>query len=118
MSHYGDYIKEKECKEIIEDHRGFAAFRVFPELKQLWIADFYLAPEHRKSMIGYSLFTDLEKVCQERDLNEMVCQVFTKSMNPEQSLMAVLKLGFKIMHIQDNHIIYLSRQVKGGSDGR
>lgn len=47
MSTFGDYIKERQGKEIIEDDRGFATFQFLDDAR-CYIEDIYVRPDFRK----------------------------------------------------------------------
>lgn len=105
MSLWGEYIKEKYNKGIVEDDNGFSTYLIFN--KEIYIEDIYIVPEKRDQNYWRILWKQLKPIILANECETISCCIFLKSNNPENSLGWLLKLGFKLTHIIDNNIIYL-----------
>jgi len=106
MSLWGDYVKEKYNKYMIEDENGFLIYYLIPQNKELYVEDIYIVPEHRKLGAYKTFLKKLEPIFCQNECEKLSCSVFLYSNKPEESIAWILKLGFKISHITDNKIIY------------
>jgi hypothetical protein len=57
LSLFGQYIREREGKLIVESEVGFATYMFWPDQKACYIEDIFVLPEFRRSHQA-SLFAD------------------------------------------------------------
>ena len=65
MSHFANYIKERQNKEIIEDESGFATYYFI--MPDCYIEDIYVIPEKRKAGIAAKYADKIAKIAQEKN---------------------------------------------------
>lgn len=111
MSLFGDYIKEREGKHIIEDEDGFATFVYCGDgLQECYIVDIYVKPEKRKDGIA-SKYADL--------ITEIAraegCKILSGSVDPRtsgatSSLKVLLAYGFEVVGTA-NSLIWFKKEI-------
>ena len=107
---YSEYVKEKEGLETLMTEVGFGAYQVSSVAKIFEIGDFYIKPEFRNGVKSVKFFNELVQKAKELKCNQVVCCVDTNQKNPEMSLHAVLRVGFKIKSINSG-IIYFYKYI-------
>lgn len=108
MSLYGDYIKEREDKEIIEDQYGFATFVFLPE--HCYIVDIYVKPEFRKQNIASKYADQITVMARERGYSKLLGSVAMKAHGVTTSLRVLLAYGFKLQE-SNADMIYLVKEI-------
>ena len=107
---YAAYVKEKEGLETLANDVGFAYYKVSSIAKIFDVSDFYIKPEFRNGLKSVKLFNELVKLAKEKGCDKITCCVVTYHQNPEASMYAVLRVGYKISHINDG-IIYFYKNI-------
>lgn len=104
MSLYGDYIKEKDNKCILENEFGFITYQFLGEA--CYIEHIYVVPEKRREKHG-SLLADMVS-----DLAASEgCKFLTGTVRPSangstKSMLALLSYGFKLMESEEDAIYF------------
>ena len=108
MSLWAEYVKEKYSKESIEEENGFAIYYMIPSNSELYVEDIYVRPEFRRKGEFISLIKKLVKVAIDNEAEKVSCFVYLLSNHPEESMLWILKLGFKVSHAtQDNRLFFV-----------
>lgn len=102
MSLFSDYIKELDCKDVIETEVGFVIYRIVGH--ECHVEDIYLLPSHRKK-------GEATKLCDmvvERVKDE--CSTLFGFVNPAsktatESMMSQIAYGFKIHSLNQGRIV-------------
>jgi GNAT superfamily N-acetyltransferase len=108
MSLYGDYIKEREGKEIIEDHRGFASFSFMQDV--VMINDLYVVPQYRQNKVGSEFANKIVDLAKQKGCKFMYCTVDINTNGSSESMAAILAYGFKLDQYINN-LILLKRSI-------
>ena len=106
---YAKYINEREGLEEIKRKWGFLHYRIDGE--ECFISDYFVAEPFRGSGLGYDMADEAEEIAKEKDCKYMTCQVDMHAFNPEQSLCAIIKHGYKIINIENNRTIKLYKEL-------
>lgn len=102
---YAQYIQEREGFEIIEDELGFATYIISGD--ECYIRDIYVLPEYRKINIASSYSDQIAKIAKEKGCKVLTGTVFPSAKGSTESLMAVIKSGFKIANSTNEKIILI-----------
>jgi hypothetical protein len=109
MSHYADYIKEREGYDMIEGEHGFASFLfVTPDI--CYIRDIYIIPQSRKTKEALALAEEISKIAKERGAKLLRGSVCVGTQGDTNSMRVLLSYGFKLKHV-DQNMIYLDKEL-------
>jgi len=102
---YGKYIKEREGFEIIEDECGFATYVINGD--ECYLRDIYVLPEHRKTKVASSYSKIIEEIAKDKGCKFLTGTVYLGANGSTESLMAVMKAGFKLASTTKEKIILI-----------
>lgn len=108
MSLYGDYIKERENFDIVEDERGFATYLVQGE--ECYVRDVYVKPQHRKDHVAWGYMEIIRKRMKHFGVKTIITSVCTKANGTTTSQYAILSYGFVLSHT-DGPMIYYRKEI-------
>jgi GNAT superfamily N-acetyltransferase len=97
MSLFGDYIKEREGKEIIECQHGFMTYIFNLDRGDCYIEDCYVAPGHRLRGIGSTLLNSLIAHASAKGCKTLTTSIRPSTKGATDSMKAILAAGFKLM---------------------
>lgn len=103
MSLYGDYIKERLGKEIIEDENGFATYYFVND--STYIENIYVIPEARKLGIASKYADKIAEITLERGYTRLYGSVVPSASGATESLKVLLSYGFQIESAAQNFIV-------------
>lgn len=103
MSLYGDYIKERLNKEIVESDVGFCTY--FFVQDGVYIEDLYVKPEYRKGHIAANLADQVAEIAKQKGYKKMYGSVQPSSQGSTASLRVLLAYGMELESAQPNAII-------------
>lgn len=109
MKLYADYILERQGLKLINKEICFASYRVVGD--ELFISEFFVQKEYRKSGVGRSLLKEILEVSLNEKCAVVTANIHVKDPNHNETLMAVLACGFKVVAAQ-NDVILISLSVK------
>lgn len=95
-----DFQREMYGRETINTEKGYILFNVYED-GSAYIHQLYIKPEYRKSGAGHELEMEIVR---KYGVNKLACYVDCTSNNPEQSLLAILNVGYKIVNINGSNI--------------
>lgn len=106
MSHYADYVKERENFQTLETRQGFATYII--EGSCCYIRDIYVVPEARKSRVGSLLADCIAEIAKKEGCTMLVGSVCPATNNATNSLKALLAYGFQLASVdyQKNLIMF------------
>lgn len=114
MSLYGDYVKEREGRQIIEDENGFATYVYCgPELKECYIIDIYVKPEMRKSKVASKYADQIAEQAKKDGCTHLSGSVDPRSKGSTDSLSVLLHYGFELAGVLNN-LIWFKKELKDG----
>lgn len=100
MSLYGEYIKERLNREIIENDKGFATYYFLND--SCYIENIFIKKEFRHSGEASSLADQISQIAKEKKCNQLIGTVMPSANNSTDSLETLLAYGFKLSNsIQD-----------------
>lgn len=108
LSLYGDYIKEREGKEIIESDDGFATYTFMGEF--CYIVDIYVVPGKRKTKVASTMADQIAKLAKEKGFKFLLGSVDPSTNGATESMKALLSYGFRV-HSMDQRLIYLTKEI-------
>lgn len=102
-SHYANYLKEREGKEVYESEEGFISYVI--EGDECYIETIYVAPIFRRLSSG----TNMANIVATR-AKEAGCKFLSGSSDPRahgatDAMMAMLTYGFKLHSIKGDLIV-------------
>jgi len=106
-SFYGEYIKERENADIIENEYGFASYSFLD--KMCYITDVYVIPEKRQSRIASDMCDEICVVAKERGCGKVVTSVDPKTFGATESIKAIVNYGFKVF-LTDGTLIWFEKE--------
>lgn len=103
MSLYTDYCKEMYGRDVIVDEHGFIVYKLYKD-NSLYIHAIYVDENKR----GTDHYRRLEYAAlSETQPDSVYCYVDLTTLNPDQSLRAVMKAGYKIYKSTPESIMLL-----------
>ena len=102
---FGQYIKERTNREIIENHIGFATYVI--EKDSIYIEDVYVLPEYRKNNVASDFVDQIAQIAKDKGLSKILTSVVPSANGSTISLMVCLKCGFKLDSSTNNFILLL-----------
>ena len=103
MSLFGDYIKERLNKEIVESDVGLCTY--FFVQDGVYIEDLYVRPEYRKGHIASELADQVAEIARQKGYTKMYGSVVPSSKGSTSSLKVLLAYGMELESAQQNAII-------------
>ena len=107
---FDSYLKEKENLDTYTNDHGFAAYNVNKISKIMDIGDFYIKPEHRNNINSVNLFNEIVELAKTKKCTKVTAMVDTTQTKVELSLKALLKVNFKLSHL-DGEAIYFYQNI-------
>lgn len=104
MSLYGQYIKERENKNIIENEVGFATFYFNQDC--CYIEDIFVVPEQRKSHQAARFADEISIYAKEKGCKWLIGSVKPSASGSTESLKVLLAYGFKLSTAYDDQIYF------------
>lgn len=106
MSLYGDYIKEKLGRGILETEQGWISFD-FIGKDVVYVADMYVVPEHRRSKVGTELVNKVVEEVIKLDRKILMSSVDVTSKDALISLRGMEAYGMKIYSVQGTVVYFV-----------
>ena len=103
MSLFGDYIKERLDKSIVENEHGFCTY--FFVNDGVYIEDLYVSPEHRKSHVAAKLADQVAEIAKEKGFKRMYGSVQPSAKGSTASLKVLLAYGMSLESSGPNAIL-------------
>lgn len=105
------YYEENEGLTLVERESFFFTYKVIPQDKQIYIAHIYIDSDVRGGKIAPFIDKELHDLAKEHNCDTLVGDVDIQFNDPEHSLVFLIKHGFVIDRIDNNHLIYLYRKL-------
>lgn len=109
MSHYGDYIKEREGRHILEKDFGFATFH-FEGTDTCYIVDVYIEEMFRGERYAAQLCDDIALLAKEKKCKYLLTSVDPRTNGTTSSMLAILRYGF-VLYDMDQRLIYFRKDL-------
>ena len=108
MSHYADYLKEREGKEVLETEDGFVTFQISGA--ECYIQDIYVVPEKRQSRVATVLADCVKDIALAKGCTWLSGSVSPSTSNSHKSLLVLLGYGMKLVK-SDKDIVYFAKRI-------
>lgn len=102
---FGQYIKERTNREIIENHIGFATYVV--EKDSIYIEDVFVIPSYRKSRVASDFVNQIAQIAKDKGIKKLYTSVVPTANGSTISLVACVKYGFKLDSSANNFILFV-----------
>lgn len=100
---FGQYIRERQNKEIVEDERGFCTYFYLKD--GVYIEDLYVKPDHRQAGVASSYADKVAELAKAKGFNKMYGSVALMANHSTSSLKVLLAYGFQLDSAHNNSII-------------
>ncbi len=107
-SHYANYIKEREGREILEDKHGFASYAFTPDA--VYIQEIYVLPDYRKDGVAARYADIIAEIARAKGFTKMIGSVCPSANGSTESLKVLLAYGFKV-HSSEQNLIWFVKQI-------
>jgi len=105
---YGQYIKEREGVDILEDEYGFITFK-FIDNETCYIVDVFVVEEMRRNNVASKYAKKVEDIAKERGCKYMLGSISTlaNNFNASEKLMMANEYKFKETNSKQNMVYYI-----------
>lgn len=103
MSLYGDYIKERENKNIVENENGFATYYFLPQ--GVYLENLYVKPSARGKFESAKLAEQVVAIAKEKGCTKMYTTIKPSTNGSTEALKLNLWYGFRLDFTEHNAII-------------
>ena len=110
MSLFGEYIKETQDKEIIEDEFGFATYYPAFDNQYMYIEDIYVKKGSRNKNRAASYADRIAEKAKAQGIKKLLGSVNMQIKDPTRSAKVLLAYGFSIIEAK-NDIIYFEKEI-------
>lgn len=104
MSLYGEYIKEREGFDIVENENGFATYKVTGDL--CYIRDIYVSQASRSFAVATLMANKIEKIAKDLGCKRLMGTVDTNANGATDSLKVLLAYGFRVLRNEQSLIVF------------
>lgn len=108
ISLYGEYIKEREGLDILEDERGFFTYIIKGE--ECYIKDIFISKEFRRSGAATEFADQITSIAKASGCKFLSGTCVPSTNGSTESLKAMFSYGFKV-HSSSNDLIVLIREL-------
>lgn len=105
MSHFANYIKEREDKDTIESEKGFATYKIYDN-GECYLQDVYVAPEFRGKHVAYEMADKVSDIAKQHDCHTLLGSVCMDDKNASKNMMVWLKYGFLLYKNMGNMVFF------------
>jgi GNAT superfamily N-acetyltransferase len=110
MSLFGEYIKEREGKRIIEDEYGFATYYTYNNNEFMYIEDLYVVPEKRKEGRASYYADEVASIARKKGIKKLLGSIDLEANGSTTNMKVLLAYGFELYSANGN-IIYLKKEI-------
>lgn len=106
LSHYGQYIKERTDKGIVETADGFATFEYVAD-DVVYIVDLYVVPERRKQRVAATIADKICEAAVKDGKKYLLGSVDVTAKGAETSINVLEAYGMKPYKVAEPMIFYI-----------
>jgi hypothetical protein len=110
MELYSEYIKEREGVALITKEHGFVTYKCVDN--ECFIHDLFVSKEHRGGPALLEIIQELGKIAVVNGCSHLSGILRANDPGINRTMKAALKLGFRILNIQNNGVI-ITKELKG-----
>lgn len=108
LSNYGQYIKERENLDILENENGFFTYKI--NGNECYIKDIFILKDARRSGVATSMAEEISKIAKENGCTFLTGTCVPSTNGATESLKAMFSYGFKV-HSSQNDLIVLIKEL-------
>lgn len=105
LSLYGQYVQEREGKQIIENECGFATYKIFGE--ECYVVDIFIKKEFRRSSQASGLADHIALMAKEAGCKFLTGTCAPSTFGATESMKAMFGYGFKLHSCTEDKIILI-----------
>lgn len=110
MSLYGDYVKEREGFDIVENEFGFATYKISGD--ECYLRDIYVRPKSRRDKVCFKLADEVSAIAKAQGCHWLVGSVAINATGVENSTAVLKAYGFKPTRIvPEKQMIYYAKEI-------
>jgi hypothetical protein len=106
LSHYGQYLKERTNRGIVESEDGFATFE-YIEQDIVYIVDIFVVPEKRKLGAASRMADEIVEAAKKEGKKFLLGSVDATAKGAEKSIAVLEAYGMKPYKVADPMIFYI-----------
>lgn len=107
ISHYGQYLLEREGISILENEYGFVTYSITDN--NCFIYDMFITKEHRLNGNGVKLVNELVGIAKSLKAEYLFCTCIPSTVNSTESMKAILSYNFTLHSSKENEILFKKR---------
>lgn len=92
---YGQYLAERESKEIIESENGFATYKIFNN-NECYLQDIFVVASHRKSGLAREMTDKIVQIAKEQGCKTLIGSACIDDKNCTNNMKVFLAYGMQI----------------------
>lgn len=108
MSHYANYIKEREGFDTLETEHGFATY--LAKDNSVYLRDIYVAPEQRRSNVAAKLADQVAAIAKEQGCKLMIGSVDINDKQADRNSRVLVAYGMRFMK-QQGSMLYFVKEI-------
>lgn len=108
---FKSYIKEREGLSVLETEFGFVTYKFIG--KECFLKDMCVSAEHRKSSKARELIEMLSEIACGAGCEFISANVFVADHGSSNTLLAALKIGFKVVRAENGALLIIKDLVEG-----
>jgi GNAT superfamily N-acetyltransferase len=105
---FEQYLLERENAELITHEHGFGIYKEL-DADIAYLQDVFVEPAYRRQGVGRSIVLEAVKKAKNTNKSTLVTSTDTASNNPTESALSILKVGFKLLKLENTVIWYSMR---------
>lgn len=108
---YGQYLDERENKEILENEYGFVTYK-FLNSNECYIQDIYIIPEMRKQGLSFKMRDEVIAIAKAKGCSTLIGSVSIGANDATRNLKILLNDDWQI-HAINGNMIFVNKRIAG-----
>lgn len=108
MSLYGQYLKEREGFEIIENDYGFASYKCIGQ--ECYLRDLYVVPNKRKSHVASDLADQICEIGKQNGCKYLSGSVSPEDPNATRNIQVLIAYGMRLVR-STNDLLWFIKEL-------
>lgn len=110
MSHYGEYLLEREGFYTLEDDYGFATYILNKEENLVYIRETFVTKNYRRKGICFGYMDKIVEIAKDREITKLVGSACVNAKGSTESMKMMLAYGFKLRNLNGS-MIFLEKEI-------
>lgn len=108
-SNYALYLFERENARVIEDERGFAAYKILPQ--GMYIQDIFVRKEFRKDGVATEYANKIAEIAKKLGIGKLIGSVDKTANNAAVSEQVLVAYGMRPVKEESNGLMYFVKEL-------